>query len=452
MPSGYSSLGGQVLNPYDTSVTPSGSSSGSATAVALGLAPAAVGTETDGSITSPSEHQSLVGMKPTARAREPDRHRSRSHPARTPRDPWPARWPTPPLLLAAMAGAGPRRSRHRAVAGRDRGACGPCGSNRARCGGARSAVVRRTSRGRRAAGRPAGLPRTRHCDALAAAAPSVRDVHLPAVPQVVAIERRRAHGAALRVRAGGRRRTSARSAADAPRPVAGRDRRRGTAATREAALKFGQVHVETAALADRPRPRRTPTTATRAARRRQSATGRSRRRWRRARGPRASRVSRAADLAAAGRLAQHRGAGRLRRLEPAPGRGHVHRSAVDRGPAALARRTRSSWPTRCGGRRGTSTRPLSGGSGRADPQPGRAAAVAAGSVALAAVQSRSSPSLDAPARPSEPGPDAGRLGSAGCRSDSTTWSRSTRRLRRSPGGSRSASSDPTAPARPPPCG
>ena len=65
MPSGYSSLGGQVLNPYDLALTPSGSSSGSATAVSLGLVPLAVGTETDGSITSPAAHQSLVGMKPT---------------------------------------------------------------------------------------------------------------------------------------------------------------------------------------------------------------------------------------------------------------------------------------------------------------------------------------------------------------------------------------------------
>jgi amidase len=65
MPSGYSSLGGQVLNPYDTSITPSGSSSGSAAAAALGFAPLTVGTETDGSITSPAEQQSLVGMKPT---------------------------------------------------------------------------------------------------------------------------------------------------------------------------------------------------------------------------------------------------------------------------------------------------------------------------------------------------------------------------------------------------
>jgi amidase len=65
MPSGYSSLGGQVLNPYDTSITPSGSSSGSAAAAALGFAPLTVGTETDGSITSPAHCQSLVGMKPT---------------------------------------------------------------------------------------------------------------------------------------------------------------------------------------------------------------------------------------------------------------------------------------------------------------------------------------------------------------------------------------------------
>jgi amidase len=65
MPSGYSALGGQVLNPYDTALTPSGSSSGSATAAVLGFAPLTIGTETDGSITSPADHQSMVGMKPT---------------------------------------------------------------------------------------------------------------------------------------------------------------------------------------------------------------------------------------------------------------------------------------------------------------------------------------------------------------------------------------------------
>jgi len=65
MPSGYSSLGGQVLNPYDTASTPSGSSSGSGASAALGFAPLTIGTETDGSITSPADYQSLVGMKPT---------------------------------------------------------------------------------------------------------------------------------------------------------------------------------------------------------------------------------------------------------------------------------------------------------------------------------------------------------------------------------------------------
>lgn len=65
MPSGYSSLGGQVLNPYDVSLTPCGSSSGSGAAAALGLATLTVGTETDGSILCPCDAQSLVGVKPT---------------------------------------------------------------------------------------------------------------------------------------------------------------------------------------------------------------------------------------------------------------------------------------------------------------------------------------------------------------------------------------------------
>ncbi|HEY7200695.1 MAG TPA: amidase family protein [Candidatus Dormibacteraeota bacterium] len=65
MPSGYSSLGGQVLNPYDVSQTPSGSSSGPAVAAAVGLAPLTVGTETSGSILSPSFANSCVGIKPT---------------------------------------------------------------------------------------------------------------------------------------------------------------------------------------------------------------------------------------------------------------------------------------------------------------------------------------------------------------------------------------------------
>jgi len=63
--SGWSAVGGQTLNPYDPARTPCGSSSGSAVAVAIGLAPAAIGTETDGSITCPASVNGVVGFKPT---------------------------------------------------------------------------------------------------------------------------------------------------------------------------------------------------------------------------------------------------------------------------------------------------------------------------------------------------------------------------------------------------
>ena len=65
MPNGYSSRGGQVLNPYDNTKDPSGSSSGSAVAVTSNFCTAAVGTETDGSILSPSCVNRIVGIKPT---------------------------------------------------------------------------------------------------------------------------------------------------------------------------------------------------------------------------------------------------------------------------------------------------------------------------------------------------------------------------------------------------
>jgi amidase len=66
MPDGYSSRGGQVLNPYGPGVLDvGGSSSGSAAAIAAGFAVVAVGTETSGSILHPSEQNSLVGIKPT---------------------------------------------------------------------------------------------------------------------------------------------------------------------------------------------------------------------------------------------------------------------------------------------------------------------------------------------------------------------------------------------------
>lgn len=66
MPEGYSSRGGNVLNPYGPQkFTVGGSSSGSAVAVASGFIPLAVGTETLGSIIIPAIHNSIVGIKPT---------------------------------------------------------------------------------------------------------------------------------------------------------------------------------------------------------------------------------------------------------------------------------------------------------------------------------------------------------------------------------------------------
>jgi amidase len=73
MPGGYSSLGGQVKNPYVPQlnergipiVGPGGSSSGSAVAVAAGLAAASIGTETSGSLLNPANMNGLVTVKPT---------------------------------------------------------------------------------------------------------------------------------------------------------------------------------------------------------------------------------------------------------------------------------------------------------------------------------------------------------------------------------------------------
>jgi amidase len=73
MPSGYSSLGGQVKNPFAPElnargtpiVPPGGSSSGSAVAVAAGLTAVAIGTETSGSLLSPASQNGVVTVKPT---------------------------------------------------------------------------------------------------------------------------------------------------------------------------------------------------------------------------------------------------------------------------------------------------------------------------------------------------------------------------------------------------
>lgn len=63
--SGWSSLGGQTKNAYNTDKSPCGSSAGSGVAVALDFCSVAIGTETDGSIACPSAVNGIVGIKPT---------------------------------------------------------------------------------------------------------------------------------------------------------------------------------------------------------------------------------------------------------------------------------------------------------------------------------------------------------------------------------------------------
>ncbi|NJM85593.1 MAG: amidase, partial [Leptolyngbyaceae cyanobacterium RM2_2_21] len=75
MPAGYSSLNGYTFNPYNPFpleggdgrpvLSPGGSSAGSAAAVAASLVPISIGTETSGSILSPANQNSVVGIKPT---------------------------------------------------------------------------------------------------------------------------------------------------------------------------------------------------------------------------------------------------------------------------------------------------------------------------------------------------------------------------------------------------
>lgn len=63
--SGWSAVGGLTKNPHATDRNACGSSSGSGAAVAAGLAWAAIGTETNGSITCPASINGIVGLKPT---------------------------------------------------------------------------------------------------------------------------------------------------------------------------------------------------------------------------------------------------------------------------------------------------------------------------------------------------------------------------------------------------
>ncbi|KAH9884596.1 amidase signature domain-containing protein [Xylariomycetidae sp. FL2044] len=65
VPAGWSARGGQTLGAYVWNQTACGSSSGSGVAAGLGLAAAALGTETAGSITCPASYNNAVGIKPT---------------------------------------------------------------------------------------------------------------------------------------------------------------------------------------------------------------------------------------------------------------------------------------------------------------------------------------------------------------------------------------------------
>src|SRR5690242_9617271 len=114
--SGWSGRGGQTRNPYVLDRTPSGSSSGSGAATAANCCAVAVGTETDGSVTSPSAASSLVGIKPTVgligrSGIVPIAHsQDTAGPmARTVRD--------AAILLGALTGVDPRDSATRASAG-----------------------------------------------------------------------------------------------------------------------------------------------------------------------------------------------------------------------------------------------------------------------------------------------------------------------------------------------
>ncbi len=104
--SGWSAVGGLVKNPYALDRSACGSSSGSAAAVAAGLAAAAVGTETDGSVTCPSSMAGLVGLKPTHGRLPAARIVPISHSQDTP-GPMTRKVADAALMFEIMAGGGP---------------------------------------------------------------------------------------------------------------------------------------------------------------------------------------------------------------------------------------------------------------------------------------------------------------------------------------------------------
>lgn len=104
--SGWSATGGQAKNPHATDRSPCGSSSGSGAAVAAGMAWAAIGTETDGSITCPASVNGIVGFKPTVGMVSRTHVVPISHSQDTP-GPMATSVKDAALLLAAIAGPDP---------------------------------------------------------------------------------------------------------------------------------------------------------------------------------------------------------------------------------------------------------------------------------------------------------------------------------------------------------
>ena len=357
MPSGYSSLGGQVLNPYDTSITPSGSSSGSGTAAALGLAPLTVGTETDGSITSPSESQSLVGLKPTlglvsrtgvaADRGEPGHRRPddadggrRGRAARRHRRPGPGRSGHRRGRADRATAAGPHVRRRRPDRGTGR--CGPRPPPRT----SRRPTRSRTSTGWPATNRPwPRWPGRARCWSTSPCRSSSHDDELtvlhyefaPGVDRYLATlgdgRPGRFTGRHAGVEPGPRRRGV--EVRPAPHRHGGRHRPRG----RPVRLPGGP----------RTRPDGHHRPAGRGARRRPGDPRLPRHRRRHVRGP--------------GRLAEHRAPGRLHGEQPPSGRHPVRRRGGGPTTACSSSRTRSSRPIRSAARRPPSTRPRSAGWG-----------------------------------------------------------------------------------------
>ena len=125
--SGWSTLGGQAVNPWGKGRNPSGSSSGSAVAIAAGLAAAAIGTETDGSIVSPASACGVVGLKPTVGLVS----RTGIVPVSAAQDtagPMTSCVADAALLLAALAGSDPADPATRAAAGSAGTLTGPAGT------------------------------------------------------------------------------------------------------------------------------------------------------------------------------------------------------------------------------------------------------------------------------------------------------------------------------------